>query len=167
MFASLVISTCAIWCLATCKVSCYRYDVWPYLHVYVRCFQKSILSSIIIKSQLQPQTSQKRRLSHHLACLSICSCCRGCLTLHRLFSALWTAPLTVYKGCLHTCTTPVWALRTYKHTFSIWKLFSMPQPPMALPSTLKNEFLQSPLWKFSATPFRRKDQPPRPITPPR
>ncbi len=30
---------------------------------------------------------------------------------------------------MHTQTTPVWALRTDKHT-SIWKLFSMPWPPM-------------------------------------
>jgi hypothetical protein len=38
------------------------------------------------KSLLLPQTSQKRRLSHHLACLSICSCHLDSLTLHRLFN---------------------------------------------------------------------------------
>jgi hypothetical protein len=46
-------------------------------------FQKLILSKVITKSLLQLQTSQKRQLSHHLACLSICSRRLGCLMLHR------------------------------------------------------------------------------------
>ncbi len=38
-----------------------------------------------------------------------------------------------------------------QHTSAIWKLFSMPWPPMVLPSILKNVSLQCPLWKFLAT----------------
>jgi hypothetical protein len=64
-------------------------------------------------------------------------------------------------------TTPMWVLRTGKQTFSIWKLFSMPWSPMVSPLTLKNAFLQFPLWKFSATRFWRQDRPPWPIMPPK
>ncbi len=50
-------------------------------------FSKIDLVKVINKSLLQPQTSQKRRLSCHLACLSICSCHLGFLMLQRPFSA--------------------------------------------------------------------------------
>ncbi len=49
----------------------------------------------------------------------------------------------------------------------IWKLFSTLWPPMVLPSTLKNAFLQSPPWKFLAARFWQQDQPPRPGMPPK
>ncbi len=101
-----------------------------------------------------------------LACLSICSRHLDCLTLHRLFSEWWTALLMVLRVCLHTWMTLMWVLQTGKHTFFIWKIFSMLWRPMALPSTLRNAFLQSPPWKFLATRFRQQDRSPQPVMPP-
>ncbi len=65
---------------------CQTGKTFPMAYMVATFFQKLILSRVITKSLLQPQKSQKQRLSHHLACLSICSRLLGCLTLHRPFN---------------------------------------------------------------------------------
>ncbi len=130
-------------------------------------FSKNDLVKGYHQIPVQPRTSQKLQSWCHFACLNICSHLLGCPMLHKHFREWRTVPQMVWKVFLHIWTTHVSALRTGKHTSTIWRIFSKLWPPMTSPSIRKNVCLQHLLLRFLATQFRRQERPPWPITLPK